>query len=246
MNNDYIVLGENISLSKSMLRKIGIASAIILFVAVVIICIVVNVTMANQPSNMIKVDNYGELPLDPPAEVKGDLSSRIYNILAEHFGVQGAVDANIRSGTAQNTSEGDVSSETFVLDVDEYQQSYDVYISWSDKIVIPENIGVECTLRQNSKYPDEKCYGTYYDSDSPHQYLPYESNLTSGEPFAANYAFEDSYGFEHITVTVQDCGNTELKEVAVLATKNYLKNTAGLDPEQFIYQRVSNNSKCNK
>ena len=225
---------------KGIIRRLIILSIGLLITITVIIIISISISNIFRISNIIAVDNYDALNIDIPNNAKDEFQEVVYYVLKNHFDVPDAptsVKATIRPETVKYDDSGSIKGVNFVLDIDEYRQSFDTYINWSET--------EECVSQDLSKYPDATCYGMNYSSNSPSKYLPFRGRLKTGETFFAAYDSQDQYGNEHITVIVQDCGQDSAKDKAVSAVKDYLKIKGGFDSEQFIYRKISDNSECN-
>lgn len=244
-NNIYNSAAFN-TLSKH--RKIIIIISAIFACALVVMLIAIIINSNREPHDAIKVSDYANLPSDIPNDTKENLQRHIYTILSSHFDTsshQGSISATIRPDTIENGNQGAAKYVTYVLDIDDYQQSYNVSMTWSDSIYVTDDISVECTTKNVSKYPDALCYGTYYNSDSPHLYLPYEGKTNSGISYSADYGYKDVYGFEHIDVVSHSCNGDNTQSEIIAAVKKYLKDTGGLNTEQFVYSYTADYAKCN-
>lgn len=213
---------------------------------VIIIATIVIVSQQWQPTAIVEISNYNELELEPPTSVKDNLTQALYRLLTQHFDVPympKAIQATSRTDTFHQETTDGIISVSSILDIDQYQQSYDITMSWAeDGTELPENIAVECAPHNISKYPDTKCYGLYHDSDSPYLYLPYSGTLPSGETFEAKFDYEDEAG-EHVTINVNDCGDTTLREDALAAVKTYFASM-NVSQEDINYDLVSVYNKC--
>lgn len=221
---------------------IGLSAVIALFI---IIIIALSITLSSHLPDAVKVSNFADLQESLPSDIKNRLNAQLYYLLSLHFDVperSNSVNAVLRSDTYQKTLDGDVENASFLVDIDAYKQSYLVHLSWSNTAKIPNDVLIECAPRDLSKYPDETCYGMYYDSASPYIYLPYEGTLPSGEPFTAEFGYQiDSE--VHIDIFIEDCGDPQNKDVAVQTVKDYLSSN-GLDAGQYIYEAISNYNDC--
>ena len=236
---------DNAIISKWM--KYSIIAVVIIVVISIVGIIIQNIVNTSNSLDFVEISNFEELPETPPKKLQNGLDSIISGLLAYKVGAEmnKTTSGIIRNDTSEFRSDNGIKSVRFIIDMDEYQQSYNVAMSWSDVEEVPQPVSVECTRREQSKYPDEKCYGMHYDSDSVNLYLPYEGELKSGNEFTAASGIIDSYGVQHITVTAHDCGDEMIREEAVEAVKDYIKKTGGLNPEQFVYSRVSDYGNCN-
>lgn len=246
---------DNIQEKMNVSRKFLIIASTICIIVVILIIVAVCVIQQKDTidsrlyySKKVSLDANNDLKDKLPDKTIDIVSSEMYHLLAKNFNVNedsSSTLANIREDSYQWESQDDVNSVKFIVDIDKYQQTYQVSIAWSDNELMPDGVIIECARRDQSKFPDIKCHGMYYDSNSLELYLPYDDVLSSGVQYSASLGDLDNSGFQHINVTVQDCGDSNVKEEAVDAVKKYLKSTAGLDPEQYIYQRTSDYSNCN-
>lgn len=234
------------STSRNTIIGILALSFIIVILIISIVAIITNRlhnTTSTESANYFAVKNYDDLSINIPTQAQESLNSQLYHLLSSHFNLSPSAKTigTIRPDTVKSLG----SSASFIMDIDAYQQSYNIKLAWSDQPdSIPADAVIECATRDQSKYPDVPCFGMYYNSDSPALYLPYNGTLPSGASFSATFSHMDNYQNNYIIVSVQDCGSSSLKDAAVSAVKKYLRTAGNLDSEQFIYQTTSDNSQC--
>ena len=223
-----------------------ICVALILVVIIAIVASRLIMQANNRQPDVVNV-NTQDLGTKIPTETEDNLRSQIYGLLSSHFENlpqnSNAIKASVRPDTLQVNSSDGVHNAKFVIDVDDYKQSYNVGVSWSDSIELPNDILIECTPRDISKYPDEPCYGMYYDSTSPYLYLPYEGKTSSGEQFTASYGYQDQNGREFVMIKTQNCDSYSIENEVTTAVRKYLKDRGKLNSSQFGY-KVSAAEKC--
>ena len=230
MDNDYIIFNNEPPKTKRFTRR-----QMIIFLtticAILIICVTIIVIQhisSNFSSNVVNVSNYDTLGASFPADTKESLNTTLSSLLSKHFTLpteSNSVQATIRPESVKKENRGDATNWNFLLDVDTYQQSYNVSLHWSNSSILTDDVMIECVPKDESAYPNTICYGQYYDSTSPYLYLPYEGRLSSGQKYTAEYGFKSSSGREVVLITLENCTTDNAKENAI---KNYLQTTGGL------------------
>lgn len=246
MKSDFITLSPG-SQKKHPSRRMVIVGIAALFLILITIIIIVIINNSKPSYDTISITNFSELPTTPPEDNVYSLKRRLYGILSDHFSldhISKPIEATIRPESSMSGTQDGINRITFILDVDQLQQSYNVSLVWSNSAEIYEDTFLECTRRDESKYPDVLCYGTYYNSDSPELYLPYDGKTPSRSAFTASFSHTDSLGNDHISVLLHSCDDPDLKSEAVSATKDYLESS-GFDPDKFIYSRSADGTNCN-
>ena len=229
--------------------KFPILIAVIILVIAIFVAIIPNILSSRKPYDIANITNLSDLPQNPPSITQEHLKRELYNIISSHFFTDNnasSINATIRSETIKNKNDKNIKSVEYIMDVDAYQQSYYVNMAWSDSVDIGEDISIECVPKDQSKYPDSVCYGRYYSTDSPLTFLPYESQLSSGESFETTY-----YGMKNdniiLTITIGGCEEDDnLKEEAISATTNYLEEVGNIDVNKLIFRRETDFTKCNQ
>ena len=128
--------------------SVGIATAIIL-TARRQIWVKTHVDISDYPKNM------------PEAQVE-ELSVRLRSLLMKEEGVKedASIDAVVREGSYSETTNGEITTAKFLVDVDYVKQSYAVTINWSSAVEDLSEVTIGCTSRSQSKYPNSFCETT--------------------------------------------------------------------------------------
>ena len=245
MNEEFITIVNDSEPKKSNF----IWTVLCLIGVIVALIVAVVVWWMNKPKlpEVVDVTNYSSIEDVLPSEAQGALRAQLYYLLSQHFDVPDEVKkvkAEIRQDTYKEKNNGDVISASFILDIDEYQQTYKVSISWSETIKeLPIDVLLDCARRDEAKYPDAMCYGMYNNSDSVNLYLPYEGTTSLGDKYSLEFGYYDEDGTEKVLVKVNDCGNKDRTNVAVEDAKKYIKSI-NLDITKLKFVPVSNYSGC--
>lgn len=217
-------------------QKIGIA---VILQVIVIVFIVACVQWAIQPETHVEVINENDtaIPDDRWAGVKNEVWYLVKNNVADVS--QSAIDdAVIREGTYEETTNNDITTATFLLDIDSLKQTYAITVSWSDKEVLSDYVKVDCPPQSKMKYPETVCYGMYNNTYSLSLYLPYGVSPDDAEDdMAAPYYYitgdEDE---KTINVMVSVCNVEKYKKEAM----DYLESTP-LNLEKYTINYETNN-----
>ncbi|MBQ7202366.1 hypothetical protein IJS18_03230 [Candidatus Saccharibacteria bacterium] len=142
------------------LKKLAVLS---LFVAgIIVIVSIILSSLMNHFQSMEHV-SFEKYPETMPTELREGLGVQLKNLL-EINGIASEDDivkAVIREGAYFEKTEDDVTTADFIVDIDDYQQSYLVTMSWSDTKEISDAIIIHCPTRAQSKYPESFCKSMY-------------------------------------------------------------------------------------
>ena len=114
----------------------------------------------------IETVGINNLPAGIPSELSDSLEEKMRGLLDNNFEVpdNAMISASVRDGS-YNKDEGDgVISVSFLVDIDDYQQTYEVMLGWSDTKVVPDPILISCPSQKLMKYPEANCVAMYNDS----------------------------------------------------------------------------------
>lgn len=240
--DDYIVIRNDDEKQIKVNKKI--IAAIIGFVVIISSILLIGfLNRGPKLPEVVKITNYDEISGEFPAETEGKLRAAIYSVLKRHFDVPditNGVEASVRADTLEKSVAGDFFSVSVIIDVEEYQQTYEAVIGWSDDY--PMDIIIECARRDVSKFPETMCYGTYRDGDSVKPYLPYEGRTESGKEFSLKFGYYNEDGSENVIAFIDNCKKENTYEEAVAEAKKYI-SSFGINLEKvdikvsYIYKR---------
>ena len=225
--------------------KILLTVSILIIIFVVIILAIIAYLNLKPAHSSISITGYSDYS-SIPAETRENLQRQLFSILSEHFDVSAntPININIRPETYHVENKQGINTASFIMDLDAYQQSYSIQMVYSDEHHITEDVFISCAPTDVTKFPQQTCYGAYENTDSPRFYLPYTGKTSSDVDFTATYSFQDDYGFDHIRVSVKCRDDSETKEQAVLAAKDYLQSIESINSNRFIYERASDYKDC--
>lgn len=219
--------------------KITIITVPIAFLLLCILLVLIYIlNISPSPSNIIAISDYDTLPISVPQDKRNELSTQTYYLLTEHFEVpdqSGAVSAVIRPESFEDTSEGSISTVSFIMDIDSYQQTYRAYVSWSDDGEwLPEDILIECATNDLSKYPNVPCYGMYFDSNDIALYLPFTGTINGSIEYTVKQRYYAN-GDPYLEVAVDSCGDQSILDQALASAKTWL-TTNHLNPDDYSFE----------
>lgn len=207
-------------------------------IIVALIILLYFITLSPSPSSIITIVDYNSLPISIPQEKRDELSSQVYYLLTENFDVpeeSNATTAVIRPETFTDTSNDSISTVSFIMDIDAYQQSYQAYVSWSNTGEwLPEDILIECAENSLSKYPNVPCYGMYFNSDDIDLYLPYTGTIENGLEYTIKTRYYPD-GEPYLEVAIDSCGNQTILDQALAAAKAWLTSNQ-LNPNDYTFE----------
>jgi hypothetical protein len=222
-------------------QKIGIA---VFLQIIVIVVIVACVQWAIRPETHVEVINENDtaIPDDKWAGVKSEVWYLVKNNVADVS--QSAIDdAVIREGTYEETTNNDITTATFLLDIDSLKQTYAITVSWSDKETLSDYVKVDCPPQSEMKYPETVCYGMYNNTYSLSLYLPYGVSPDGAEDAVAApyYYITGDEDEKTINIMVSVCDVEKYKKEAM----DYLSSTPlKLDNYTIVYEINNINVGC--
>lgn len=235
---------KNLWVNLSRNQKIGIM-IVLQVVFLGLIAGVVNQAM--QPPENVEVVNESEtrVPEDRWNGIKNEIWHLVENNVSD-LTKANIDDAVIRDGTYEESFENDITTATFLLDIDSLRQTYKVTVSWSDKVELYDAVEINCPPKDQMKYPETVCYGMYNNTYSLDLYLPYaeypdNNNSEETEPVAPNYIIHGDEDARIIEITVSACDAERYKKEAM----GYLSSTPIKISGYLINYEVNNvNVKC--
>ena len=141
-------------------RMVALVGGIVALVIIVISVVFIIRNNYLYQFEVVGVENYSD---KLPGEMKENLEKQLRGLLRAKFdvGEDEIITAQMRGETYKQDSSNDVTTASFLLDIDDYQQTYNVVMSWSDKVVISDAILISCPEERLMKYPDAKCLSMY-------------------------------------------------------------------------------------
>ncbi len=207
-------------------QKIGI---IVIIQIIIIMLIVVWVNIAIQPKAHVEVVNENETNI-PDSNWRG-LENELWNLIQNNVSdvTQSDVDdVVIRDGTYEETTNNDITTARFLIDIDSLKQTYSVVISWSNSVELYDALSIDCPPIDQMKYPETVCYGMYNNTYSLDLYLPhavypegYNPNADDAYPLAPNYIIHGDEDTKTIDIEVSACDPDKFKGEAL----EYLSTT---------------------
>ena len=228
------------NLSKN--QKIGIA---VILQVIVIAFIIACVKWATAPQPHVEVVNENEtsIPDDRWRGIKNEIWYLVQNNVP-NVTQSDIDDAVIREGTYEETTENEITTATFLLDIDSIKQTYYITVSWSDAVALYDYMTVDCPPQNEMKYPDTVCYGMYNNTYSLDLYLPYAVYPGTSDddvPAAPNYYISGDENTKTIDVMVSVCDAEKYKQEAM----DYLNSTPiRLDEYKMNYEINSIDVEC--
>lgn len=178
-----------------------------------------------------------------PSELPGSIKSNLEIQLRRTLGMGFELDENavvtgvVREGTFELNDGGDyIYNSTFLVDIDEYRQTFLVTASWSTsrQVEVPDGIVISCPPNDLMKYPESTCVSAYNSSNSIEMYLPYSGVIPSGESFTVRQRrYLD--GTPYLEIAVDSCGNQKILDEALEVVRDWI-TSVNIDPDLFKYE----------
>ena len=142
------------------LPKIGIISAGVTMLVVIIAVIMSIIQSQSWQKSHVTISGAPEsMPKD---QVEG-LGLQLKNLLVLKAGAKDGdkISATIRTDSYSENTEQDITTANFLIDVDDYKQTYKVVMDWSKKVEVSDGIIIRCPTTKESKYPESHCVSMY-------------------------------------------------------------------------------------
>lgn len=149
------------NLSKKNKRFVGVAAGVFLLLIIVIIILMVYQRHLYRLET-VEVSNY---PSALPSDMRENLEMQLRRLLALNFNAPGdaLISAKIRND-AYTIDENEIVTASFLVDIDDYKQTYSVIMNWSDTVEVSDGILISCPEKSLMKYPEADCIAMYDDS----------------------------------------------------------------------------------
>ena len=241
MNDTDIVLSNQGDSRKS--RK-PIILAIIIAILVIVGVIVIFRIMDDR-DKVFLVDDSNELS-EMPMGSRENIERRLCLSLKEQFRLSDCmgVTANVRHSSAEyNEDENELSSVKFLVDIDSFKQTYKIENWWAKEIEVPDDVSINCPIKEYLKYPEEGCFSNdtvYGPLDS---YLPITLTLPSGIEATVGSSYYDDDGNAILMVNVNSCGDKSIINSARKAVDDWLVSN-DFNPSDYVYDIPPQYDKC--
>lgn len=209
---------QNLSQNLTKNQKIGV---VVVIQIIIILLIVVWANTLLQPRTHVDVVNE-ETTNIPDSDWQG-VKDELWNLVQSNVAGVTQADVNdvvIREGTYTETTENEITTAKFLIDIDSLKQTYAVVVSWSDSVELYDSISIDCPTLDQMKYPETVCYGrtnnTYsLDLYLPHAVYPEGRNTDEGYPTAPNYIIHGDENTKTIDIEVSACDPDKFKSDAL-------------------------------
>ena len=217
------------------------AKVLLTIVAVVVLVIAVwSVIMLIPEAQMdrrVTVTNYSDENVSVPRGYQQYISERIGDILRKSTMLDETetADGKIREGTYSESTDGDIVTAAFIVDVESVKQSFDVKVIWlkGKDIGDDPNVTITCPYYTDVIYTDTKCQVTTPENQLK-RYLPHYDYIDDTK-YAVNYQrYTDQM---YLRIEIAACGDANLQKSAIDETKNWLKSRY-LDPNDYKIETV--------
>jgi len=231
---------------KKNFKLVGII-AVFLFLLIIILGIMGALGFFDRNPNGVgtRIDNYNHYLKDTPSSTKYNLFTAVYNILrsngVEHPPESGAL---IRDGSfnSELQDNNDIYYSTFIIDIEEVQQSYYAQVSWSDDD--SADLGgyptlLTCPTQEQLIYPAFDCkdllnqdpYTNLYDQNPLLNDLPIRNLLY-------NITYDTSDDLQSVTIIIDS--TSAYLDTAIQKLKTFNSPSKTLSAYNITYQKWQN------
>lgn len=207
--------------------------AVVAVVSIVTISLLVTTFSNHQEANIVNESGAQEIS-DISDEDMTRVKKELYRFLNDSAGANHEFDVSVRWDTVAHTSTTTTKEMTFMVDIDEYQQSYRVILN-------PYVVYLQCPELGESKYPSSYCIGNSSEGDNSTsvvfgELLPYTGETSEGELFSLERPYINGIQYADtpdLNVYVSACSDTDAaKERARAAAEEYI-NSLGAPSDLF-------------
>lgn len=138
---------------------VGAVMAVILVVGVTI-----GVTMYNNYLHQFEIVRLVGLPKSIPGEQREELERQLRLLMADFDAPENEIITGVVREDTYLEDVDEITNASFIIDIDAYQQTYLVSVSWSNEVVVPDGVLISCPDTDLMKYPGANCIAMYNDS----------------------------------------------------------------------------------
>ncbi|MBR3256955.1 hypothetical protein IKG02_01545 [Candidatus Saccharibacteria bacterium] len=142
---------------------------ILIFTSVLLFFTTLFILFCKNYNTIVKIENY---PAVLPVSYKKSLEKQLRNALRLSIGEENDkspfVSGNIRLSSYSQSSNQGTTNATFLTDIDAFEQTFFVSLSWADSpeaIEIPNGIIITCPPQSDMKFPSSSCKSAYDSSE---------------------------------------------------------------------------------
>lgn len=237
MEEDYIII-HNEQPKQNPKKILWISLIVISLILVISITVISNIVNRKiKTEEIVEIENYTTFEDNLPQEAKDNLRLSLYYHLFEFFEVpknEKSIKAVIRENSYEKFEKNNTTTATFIIDIDDYEQTYKAFIAWKDNTDFPMDITIGCPDSSYSKYMDSTCKSSYDISDSIMYYLPYENTISTGEVFTVR---QRNYydGEKYLEIAINSCGDKKILNEALEKTKQWIYSKH-INPDTYKYE----------
>lgn len=187
-----------------------------LILALLIIILLVT-HLPKVSADSVSIENY---PSSFPEEYQPALEAKLLSILNLNANTKkGTATATIRESSIEETVVNQISYASFLIDLEAYKSTFRATLSWSDSVMISDNVFISCPELEESAFPDTPCSDNPGSSHNLSYYAILDAFPMSNSLYRVTYA----YSGDDLVFTI-DSSRTYLNTVVekLRATSNSL------------------------
>lgn len=200
--------------------------------AVIVVFSAIMTLIAKKPVDLYNIDQINTGMTDKEID---DLEKRIGESLKANTNYKDrtGVKALVRPASFERKEKDGVVLYKFLMDIDEYKDTYEVSYGITEGKGFYEPPTVVCPLPEQMKYPETQCEGqrTAAGVSALGLELPYYFRLGSGEFVTVTSSYSGD-GKIHLDVKVSSCGDVEVMNAAKAEVEKWIKSQER-DPDDY-------------
>ncbi len=221
-------------------RKVLFSSVVIFILIIIVSIVAIWYRDYLHKTEIVEIENY---PAAFSDQTKENLEVQLRRLINENLDVpdKAFVSAVIRDGS-YTLDEGEVTTANFLVDIDEYKQTYLVSMSWSDTVEVYNNVLISCPEKSLMKYPEANCIAMYDDSQDV-------ENISDDPIYDVLLIIVDDFDFEkRLSIHYEIRGYFNENNELVIVINNYSGGSyeaglnkireTGFNPDDYIIEYV--------
>lgn len=210
-------------------KTLGIILGIV--VALFISAIIIVPIITNLLTPTVNITNLASLS-NELNNSKNSLGQNLFRILkANNYVNNRNIEGTIRENTFKKTLYSESTNWSFILDMDEIKLTYLIsYSTPNGNEQISEPLFVSCPTKDESKYPETKCIGSYDSGTTLESYLPLKGKTTDGYSYSVYSASENDQ--PQIRIYAESCGIEKINESIKATVLGWISEN-GFNPDDY-------------
>lgn len=199
--------------------------------------IIISILVIQATPNQSKIQNFNELNTTISKKDRDRINKTLTALLQSNYNISDndtIDDIYIRIDTYKETISNDITTATFIVDINSIQQSFIISLEYSEtNKKISNDISISCPTLEQTKYPESTCISEGYSTGELSIYLPFRGTTKSGNEITIKQQYYIS-GESYLEISVNSCGDESIQNEALESAKKWV-DSLHVNPEDYIY-----------